>query len=320
MYNRRMEIVLFGIRTIAPIFLIILIGILFRHLKILNENLTGGMTRLVYILLLPALIIRAIAKSDIRSLFSGKLVLVLWGTLLASQLVAWLVSWLFGADRRSRGLFSSGASWGNLVIVGYALGNAVYGEEGVALAALVSALLMPLHNVLAVFSMSGFQSSGEDSDSRWNALLRILKNPVLISIAIGLILSLSSTPLPGVISDLLDILGRASLTLALLAIGGSLRFSKDSAGWAEPVGAALMKLLFMPALAFFGARMLGLENEITGIVVLMFACPTAVSFFVVSRSMGYDPSRGAAIVTITTLGSALSAGIVAGLLKWLCYV
>ena len=315
-----MEIVLFGVRTIAPIFLIILIGILLRHLKILTDGLTDGMTRLVYFLLLPALIIGAMAKSEIRSLFSGKLVLLLWGTLLVSHLVAWVISWISGADRRGRGLFSSGATWGNLVIVGYALSEAVYGDEAVARAALVSALLMPLHNVFAVFSMSGFQSADGEGHPGRNALLRILKNPVLISIVIGLVLSLGSVPLPGVFTDLLDILGRASLTLALLAIGGSLRFSKDSAGWGEPIGAALMKLFFMPALAFAGARLLGLGEQITGIVVLMFACPTAVSFFVVSRSMGYDSSRGAAIVTVTTLGSALGAGIVAGMLKWLGYV
>lgn len=315
-----MEIVLFGIRTITPVFLIILIGILLRRLKILNDELGNGMTRLVYLLLLPALIIKAIAESDIQSLFSGKLVLVLWGTLFISQLFTWLISGIFGADRRSRGIISSGATWGNLVIVGYALGNAVYGEEGVARAALVSALMMPIHNVLAVLAMSGGSSVEAGTHPGRDSLLRIVKNPVLISIVIGLVLSLSSTPLPAVFTELLDILGRASLTLALLAIGGSLRFHKDSAGWAEPLGVALVKLLFMPVLAFAGARLLNLNNQLTGVVVLMFACPTAVSFFVVSRSMGYNPSRGAAIVTATTLGSALSAGLVAALLKWLGYV
>jgi predicted permease len=85
--------------------------------------------------------------------------------------------------------------------------------------------------------------------------------------------------------------------------------------WLESLGAAAVKLLLMPSIAFLAASAADLSPEWTGSIVLGFSCPSAVSFFVISRSLGQDPAKSAAIVTATTLGAAFTAGLVVFVLK-----
>ena len=310
-----MESIIYSLTTVGPVFLIIAIGILLRRFGLIDTSLSEGLSRLVFHVFLPALLLKSLIKTDFTALLSFRLVAAVWGALFMSFLIAWFSARFVGADRETRGFFASGSTWSNVAIVGYALGEALYGEEGLARAAIFSALLLPLHSPIGYFSMDRQLSAGERSGILGKVLRRLAVNPIILSILLGIILSLLPLTMPVIMMDMLGILARASLPMALVAIGGSLEFSKDPAGWTEPLGAAGIKLLLMPVLAFAAARIVGLNAAWTGSIVVGFSCPTAVSFFVISRSLGHEASRGAAIVTATTVGSALTAGIIAALLK-----
>ena len=314
-----MDSLLFSLGTIGPVFLIIAIGVLLRRFGLIDPDIAGSMTRLVFHLFLPSLLLRALIKADFSSLLSLPLVCAVWGTLFLGFSLAWLGARLFGADRKTRGIFASGSTWGNVAIVGYALGEAIYGEAGLARAAIFSVLVLPLHTPMGFFAMDSHLAAADRKGFLPAMAGRLVRNPIIISVILGLVLNLTvhaaSAEIPGFLMNVLDILARASLPLALVAIGGSLEFARDPAGWAEPSAASLVKLVIMPLIAYPMARIFGLDNGWIGTVILGFSCPTAVSFFVISRSLGYEGSRGAAIVTSTTLGSAITVGIIAIILK-----
>jgi len=309
-----MDSILFSLGTVGPVFLIIAIGVLLRRTGLVDSAAAGSLTRLVFHIFLPALILKALITVDFRAEIGLSFVLVVWGALAASFVIAWLAARIAGAREGSRGFFASGSTWGNVAIVGYALGEALYGEEGLARATIVSALVLPLNTPIGYLAMD--RHPGREGEHRLLSILRRLAtNPVILSIVAGFLFNLIRWTPPKIAMDVLAILGRASLPLALVAIGASLEFNRDPAGWVEPMGSALVKLVVMPAFAYLGARIAGLSDPWTGTVVLAFACPTAVSFFVISRSLGYAAPRGAAVVTITTVGAAVTVGVVAALLK-----
>ena len=317
-----MQNVLFGLATVGPVFLIIAIGIVVKRAGLVDADLAGHLSRLVFNLYLPALILKALIGTDFVSLMSWKLFAAALGTLLLSFSLAWMAARVAGVDRETRALFSSGSTWGNVAIIGYALGEALYGEEGLARAAIFAALVLPLHFIIGILVLERLPADGPggpESEGHGNPAVRFLnrlvRNPIILATAAGFALSFVSSGIPAMVIDILDILGRASLPLALVAIGASLEFTKDPKGLAEPIGAAGIKLVVMPLVALGVSRLFGLGDAWTGTLVIGFSCPTAISFFVVSRGLGHDASRGAAIVTATTIGSALTAGIAAILLR-----
>jgi len=330
--------IIYSLNSVSPVFLIIAIGAILRRMGLIDENLSEKIMRLVFNIFLPALLLRSLILVDFQKTLSSKMLLVVWGTLFACFFIAWGLSRLVVSRGQSRGLFTSGAVWGNVAIMGYALGELLYGPEGLARAAIFSAVVMPLHMFIGYLSMGGFVSSRiapnpipkhaqarrpggmEERVSKGgysHSKLGFIANPVIVSIALGILLNLLPFEIPTLALNMLDILGGAGLPFALIAIGGSLRFRM--ANWGEPLFAAVIKLLVMPAVAFLIARVIEMDKAWTASIVIGFSCPTAISFFVVSRSLRHEASRAAAIVTTSTVGSALSAGVAVALLKLLEY-
>lgn len=311
-----MESIIYSLTTVGPVFLIIAIGVVLRRTGLIDTSISGSLSRLVFHVFLPALLLKTLIGTDFSSLLTVRLIAVVWGTLFLSFALAWIGARLLGVSADSRGLFASGATWSNVAIVGYALGEALYGEEGLARAAIFSALVLPLHTPIGYFAMDRQLSDNGGGQVILKVLKKLAVNPVILAIAGGILLSFVPVAMPRIMMDVLDILGRASLPLALVAIGGSLEFTKDPEGLKEPFAAAGIKLLIMPALALVAAKLAGLDAAWTGSIVVGFSCPTAVSFFVISRALGHDAARSAAIVTATTVGSAITAGAIAALLKY----
>lgn len=310
-----MESIIYSLTTVGPVFLIIAIGVVLRRTGLIDSSISGNLSRLVFHVFLPALLLKTLIATDFSSLLSIRLIGAVWGTLFLSFSLAWIAARFLGISADSRGLFASGATWSNVAIVGYALGEALYGEEGLARAAIFSALVLPLHTPIGYFAMDKHLSGDGGGGIIIKVLKKLAVNPVILAISAGIVLSFVPFNMPVIMMDMLDILGRASLPLALVAIGGSLEFTRDPAGWTEPLAAAGMKLLIMPAFALAAAKLAGLDAAWTGSIVVGFSCPTAVSFFVISRALGHDASRSAAIVTATTVGAAITAGAIAALLK-----
>jgi len=332
--------IIYSFNSVSPIFLIIAIGVILRRMGLIDSSLSEKITRLVFNIFLPALLLKSFILVDFQEILSFRVLLVVWGTLLACFFIARGFSCLVSAQSPSRGFFASGAIWGNVAIIGYALGEVLYGLEGLSRAAIFSALVMPLHIFIGYLSMgrsdslrialntklehTRIQPSVHQTDSSKGIFtlskikclsneLKLIASPVIAAIVFGILLGFLPLQIPTLVLNALDILGKAGLPLALIAIGGSLRFKVVN--WVEASFAAIIKLIIMPVVAFLIARAMNLERVWIASIVIGFSCPTAISFFVISRSLGHEASRAAAIVTASTVGSVLSVGITTALLK-----
>lgn len=301
-----MQTILYSFTTVSPIFIIIGIGVLLRRIKLIDTDICGHITKLVYYVFLPALLLHSFVGNNHSSALNSSILLVILLTLFIQFVVSWLIAVLSGKRGIGRGMFASGCCWGNVAIIGFGLAQALYGEVGLQRAVIFSGITLPLHLITGYIAMGRSFSV---------LLRRIVINPVIMSFALGQVLNLLSFQMPQMASEILGILGRASLPLALVAIGGSLEFNRKQWHLNESLIMSAMKLLFMPLLAFLLARFFGLEDAWIGTIVVGFSCPIAVSFFVISRSMGIEASRGAAIITTSTVAASITTGLIAALLQ-----
>ncbi|HMB15498.1 MAG TPA: AEC family transporter, partial [Pelovirga sp.] len=180
----------------------------------------------------------------------------------------------------------------------------------VAVASIYLAVLTTLFNVLSVMTLTRHQSGNVNASGKWRVLLQIGKNPLIIAIVIGVLVSLSRIPVPALLLTTGEYFARMTLPLALLCAGASIRlleFKGDRALYWASAG----KLLFVPLVITAGGAVIGLRGQELGVLYLMSASPTAAASYPMALSLGGNHHLAAAIIAMTSLGSVffITAGV-----------
>ena len=212
----------------------------------------------------------------------------------------------------------------NIAIVGLSLAAALGGDEAVAVAAIVSSFTVPLFNVMAVIALSVFVDGGKGKISIRNIVLNILKNPLILGIAGGLLclairelqnalfgevlfsVQRDTAFLYKVVSNL-----KAMCTpLALLVLGGQFEFSAVKGLRKEIFWATLSRIAIAPLIGIGCAILLSARTDLISCgvneypaLVAMFGSPVAVSSAVMAGNMGSDEQLATQLVVWTNIFS-----------------
>jgi hypothetical protein len=195
--------------------------------------------------------------------------------------------------------------------VGLSAAAGLLGPDWMALSAVALLTLIPLVNVLCVLVLS---RHGKHGGGLGRVGLELVKNPLILACVVGMALSVLKLPLPGVLLDLLTILGKAALPLGLLAVGAGLRFHGLGASTLPVALASLAHLVALPLAAYGCARLLGASGPAVTTALIYTAIPVSVSAFILARQMGGDHEVMALIITAQTVLSALTMPLILALL------
>ena len=293
--------------ALVPIFLVIACGILIRRIHYIPDNVWPAIDQLCWYVLFPILIIKTLALADLDSVPVQGL-----ATALAVSAVA-IIALLFAIKPllyRYLGIsgpgftsfFQGTSRWNGFAAL--AIIQALYGEDGLVLGALGFAVLVPIlqtTNVI-VLTIYGEPESGSNPEFSMRSLLRqLVRNPMLVSIVIGIGLNFLDPDPEGLLRITGDLISSSALGLALLAVGAGLQFSELNRMKAVLVLCSLLKLIVMPLIivaACLALNVTGLSREVA---VVCGAAPTAGTAYLMARQMGGDADMAAAIVTFQTL-------------------
>lgn len=295
-----MDAFLFGLNTVLPIFLLILVGLFLKKVNLMNEAFIAAGTSLVYYCALPVRMFQDVAESDLRTMANGRFILFIVAVTLAGYVVIWLASLKLCPDRDRRGAFIHAAFRGNYVYVGIPITQNILGMDMVPCTVLVIAFVIPIYNILGVATLAWYSRGGEKVDKK-RLLLDILKNPLIIAILVGLPFSLFGWRLPGAVNESLDYLGSIATPLALLFIGGSIRYREFLENLWLSVKAAALKVIVQPLLFVPLALWLGFNPEEVVTIYVMLAVPTALNAYIVTRKLGGDEEVAAGTIVATLL-------------------
>ncbi|WP_235576621.1 AEC family transporter [Pseudomonas taeanensis] len=283
-----------------PLFALIVAGYYLRRWEFPNEAFWPGAERLNYFMLFPALLFSSLASAPLDNPALPRLALAVMLGLGFGWLALLLLRRLRGWSAGRFGAFTQGALRFNTYLGLAAIGS-LFGQEGLTLAALMLALMVPTVNVLSVWSLTA-----ERGVSARSLLLPVLKNPLILACLGGVLLNLSGLGLPGGSDRLLGLLAAASLPLGLLCVGAALK--PEQLGGEIPALAwnSVLRLLAMPLLAWAVAYGLNLPAMESSVLVLFFALPTAPTAYVLTRQLGGDSQLMAGLITLQTLLAAAS--------------
>ena len=279
---------------ILPNFVLIVIGLVLARRFDFGRDFWAGLEKLVYYVLFPALLFRSLAISKID--FTAAVLPI--GAALAFTFSGFILSVAAGPILRlDRKLNATGSQCGYRfnTYVGLAIAGSVFGNAGVAMAALLLGVMIPLANFLAVAMLAAHGSRG--------FVRELATHPLLVSSLAGLAWNAAGMPLPGFADQTLNLLAICALPAGLLSVGAAMRIE---AGQGPPAAHAwwlAVKLAAVPAIAWSLARALGLQGIEASIVVLCAALPTASNAYILAVRMTGD---GRAVATQITLGTVLS--------------
>ena len=290
------------LNSLAPVFLTMAVGVLLRRLRFLPEGFFGGLNQLAFWVCLPCMLYFEIARCEVKGGEILQATGIIALTLLPTLLVAWVLTRLLRVAPASRGAFLQGAVRGNLAYVGipviaYAL---VKNTQAAGLAALIMAPLTPLYNVVGVLLLAPRNGNG-NGWQRWKpTLMAIATNPLIIACLLGLAAFWWQVSLPQSISKTVEMLGKAGLPTALLALGASLTFERVQGHFWHASAASLVRVAIGPLIGMGLIIAFGLTGDLRTITLLYLACPTAVASYVMADQMGADKDLAGAIVVLST--------------------
>lgn len=305
------------LRALVPTAALLMLGwSLRKHVKFRDEFWVE-LERLTYYFLLPALFISSLATANLNKLPALGIV----SAILISSLVGGAVLLPFrrlatGNDGPAfTSVFQGAVRFNNYI--GLVLATTLFGAEGLALAALANAALVPTVNITSTLV---FAKYGRASVRGWGIARAIYTNPLVVACAVGLALNLAGQWISGMNDDAaatvaeaaapfvetLKIVGQAALPVGLLCVGAGLRAS-SSRGLVRPiVWASSFRFLVIPSIALGLCLLVGLSGAAAVVVVLFQAIPTASSAYVLSRRLGGDSPLMAAIIATQTASSFLT--------------
>lgn len=286
--------------SIAPIFLLIVLGYLLRRNGIPNVEFWNLNDRLVYWALIPALLFQKISTSELSLSLVGSYSVVILGGFAVALVFGIGAARLAGLPGDSASSVMQGAARHNAFIA-LSVAGSLFGAPGLALGALAMALLIPVTNLSVVPLMVVMNREAGSGRVLPKVLRDLGRNPLIVSVLVGVAFNLSGVGEVPVLHDTARLLGDAALPIVLMCVGANLRLRAMRAS-ALPLALSICgKFLVFPLVTVALSLILGLSELETLVALLFSAAPTASSAYTLARQMGGDAPLMAAITTIQTV-------------------
>jgi len=283
----------FAFSITGPILLLLFIGWSIRRLGLINSDFVTQANALVFNVAMPSVLFFGLSSHSIQASLDPKLMLVgLGGTLLLVAILLVVGRWI---PEDERGVFVQGSYRGNLAVLGIALAIAAYGESVLPTIGLYLAVVTTAYNILAIWLLN---ASG--------IARHILRNPILIGILAGMLVSYFNIPIPSLIRNTGEYIAGLTLPLALICIGATLEIKSLFEHGRSIATASFFKLLISPVLLVCLGVYFQLEPMQLGVLYFMSASPTATASYIMAKQMTKHGALAAEIVAVTTSLGVLS--------------
>jgi predicted permease len=268
------------------------------------------LTKFVFYFALSAMLFRFSANLSLGEIFDWWFVAAyLWGCF-----VVYLIATAAAIIRRrpvaEAAVEAQCAVIGNTGFLGVPMLVVLLGEAAAGPVLMVLAIDLIVFSSLIVILVTGSREGQVTYRTLRNVGLGLVKNPMIVSITLGLLWSTTGWNLPGPVNEFLGILGAAATPGALFAIGASLAGKSAErvsvAGWLS-----FCKLVLHPAAVAFAALWLfPVDSFEAAVMIAAASLPVAGNVYILAQHYGVAPQRVSAAILVSTAVSILTVSAV----------
>lgn len=291
---------------ILPFFAILGLGYFASKRKFFGEEATANLTKFVFYFALSAMIFRFSATLSLGEVFQVQSVFAYLSGTIAVYLLATFVAFFRGVGVEEAAIEAQSAAIGNVGFLGIPMLALLIGPAAIGPTMIVLAVDLMLFGSLLVIIISAKRDGRMSVKVLGSIAIGLVKNPMVMAIAAGLIWAAFSLPLPGPFDEFLTLLGAAATPGALFAIGASLA-SKSAERLSIALWLSTAKLALHPlAVAFTSLVLFDVPLFTASVMIAAAAMPTAGNVFILAQHYGIAPVRVSSTILISTLISMVS--------------
>lgn len=289
-----------ALSVLFPLFAKISFGFALRQMKILTERSLRELNALVFRVLLPILLFSNLYRTDFAAIESFRLLWFAVLIILAMFGSYMLIIPLLIKDNPKRGVLVQGICRSNFIFFGMPMAATLFGGTSAGIASLMVGIVVPLLNMTSVIALEFFRGNRPNYPK---ILMGIVKNPIIIGGALGLIFTVSGMRLPAFLEQFLFEIAAIATPIALIVLGGSVTFSSVKLNRRALVIGVLNRLVIVPAVGVTIAILANFRGLELVLLMSMLASPSAVSSFAMAQQMDGDADLAGQMVVFTTVFS-----------------
>ncbi|MCP4318867.1 MAG: AEC family transporter [Hyphomicrobiales bacterium] len=295
--------------SILPIFLIVLLGVVLKRLPIVDRNVWHGLEEVGYYVLFPAILFLTLYHADFGGLELTEVAigaLSTVGLMFVIMLALWPLMKRSGVSGAAYStVFQTTTRWNGFVAL--AIANKLYGDAGLALTALVMAIIIIPINFGNIAMLIWFVNPNRDLKMlAW----RLLTNPLILSSAAGVLCRYLDVPIYAPIEQAIDLVASAALGMGMLMVGAGLRIRDTVRPKPLALLPVVLKLFLFPALLVAISWLVGARGETLLILATVGSVPTAMNGYLLARQLGGDAPLYATIATLQTAAAFFTIPLV----------
>lgn len=271
--------------------------------NILTKEANAVMSRIIILAASPCLVFSSIVSMGSEYIKDAYILLIVGLIIyIVLFLVAFPVVKLMRPPKESFNTYLCMIVFGNVGFLGFPLASSLFGPLGVFYIGILN-----FHFTLFAYTIGmTLMCGGNKENGKKGFNIRNLINTGTIAVILALILFLCKVRVPAVILAPLEFIGQLTSPMAMVVLGGTLAsysLKKMFGNWRYYI-VSLFKLIIFPVAAFFICKAMLGPGEMTSLITVYVACPTATIIPMMTMAYGGDwenASAGTGLCTILSL-------------------
>ena len=288
------------VNGVISLFLIILVGVYAAKKRIITKEINKGLTNILLKITLPCLVVSSfifdlsdeLKDNIIRCFIYSPLVLII------SIVISYIL--LIPIKGEKKIIIQFANVFSNCGFIGFPIVFSIYGNEGVIYASIFNLFFTAFLWTYGVILFNG-KMKRED-------IKKVLLNPAIVAVFIGLIIMIFGFDIPSVLSSTLDLVGNMTSPLSMIIVAVILGNAKIISYLKDKTiyYSAFLKLIIMPCILILISRLLKDTSLVIKTLIIVTAMPAAAMTSILAESFDKESEYSAVIVFITTLFSVIT--------------
>ncbi len=290
--------VLIASEQVAILYILVAVGAIADKVGIYTEKVAKSCTDLLFYIITPAVIIQSFCSLEFNA-ETAKGLFTAMGCGFILHIVSALISTLVfnKCSKDESCIYKYSCAYGNCGYMALPLAQAVLGNEGVFYC---SAVIISFQVFSFTHGIYTITKGMEGEKVKFN-FKKLILNPGVISVIIGLPLFLLSVKLPHIVASPLGYIASLNTPVAMLIFGtyiANTNFKSIFKNW-RIFAVAIVKLIILPLILMAGFRFAGITGSLLAALSISAGAPTANN--TVMFAAKYDRNTGLASQTVAVV-------------------
>lgn len=292
------------VQQVAVLFLIMAVGMVAAKRDIIDEQVRRKLSELLLYITSPFLVVSSFNfKYSSHMLMNAGIILAFsLGAHFFSVLLGKVLFLKYSTDKQSVLKFI--IVFSNCGFMGFPVLESLFGKIGVFYGS--------INNVIFNIFVWTYGVMLFNQDKERTSIIKILINPGIISVIIGMTIFLFSIQLPEVIVQTLDMVGSMTAPLSMLIVGALLSSTdyKSIFRGFEVYYGAILRLIIIPLITIAVLKLIGMDSELLKVCVVFVAMPAAANTAIFAEKYGGNSILASRCVALSTILSIITIPLI----------